>query len=54
MLCEVGQTQKDKCHMMSFPSRILKSQSCRLEWWFPETGKAMRREGEGGQRLTKG
>lgn len=41
MLCELGQAQKDKSHMISLLSRILKSQSCGIEWWFPESGRAM-------------
>lgn len=45
MLCELGQTQKGKNHMISLLSRILKSQSCGIEWWFPESGRAMWRAG---------
>lgn len=54
MLCELGQAQKDKNHMISLLSRILKSHSCGIEWWFPESGRAMWREGrraEADQRL---
>lgn len=45
MLCELGQAQKGKNHMISLLSRILKSQSCGIEWWFPESGRAMWRAG---------
>lgn len=49
MLCELGQAQKDKCHMISLLSRILKSQSPGVEWWFPEAGREQcgGREGRG-------
>lgn len=45
MPCELGQAQKDKNHMISLLSRILKSQSCGTEWWFPESVRAMWRAG---------
>jgi hypothetical protein len=51
VLCELGQAQKDKCHMISLLSRILKSQSPGIIGWrFPETERAMWREGEREER----